>query len=29
MKLEKIQEFLGHAALDSTQIYTHLKNEAL
>lgn len=29
MKLEKIQEFLGHAALDSTQIYTHLSAEAL
>lgn len=24
MKLEKIQQFLGHADLDSTQIYTHL-----
>lgn len=29
MKLEKIQQFLGHADLDSTQIYTHLLNEAL
>lgn len=28
MKLERIQQFLGHADLDSTQIYTHLKNEA-
>jgi site-specific recombinase XerD len=28
MKLERIQQFLGHAGLDSTQIYTHLKNEA-
>lgn len=27
MKLEKIQQFLGHADLDSTQIYTHLANE--
>jgi len=27
MKLEKIQEFLGHKDLDSTQIYTHLVNE--
>ena len=27
MKLERIQQFLGHADLDSTQIYTHLKNE--
>jgi site-specific recombinase XerD len=27
MKLEKIQEFLGHSVLDSTQIYTHLANE--
>jgi site-specific recombinase XerD len=26
MKLEKIQQFLGHADLDSTQIYTHLVN---
>jgi integrase/recombinase XerD len=29
MKLERIQQFLGHADLDSTQIYTHLKNEAI
>ena len=29
MKLERIQQFLGHAGLDSTQIYTHLQNEAL
>jgi len=28
MKLERIQQFLGHADLDSTQIYTHLINEA-
>jgi site-specific recombinase XerD len=28
MKLERIQQFLGHAGLDSTQIYTHLQNEA-
>ncbi|MBE7169521.1 MAG: tyrosine-type recombinase/integrase [Williamsia sp.] len=27
MKLEGIRDFLGHADLDSTQIYTHLKNE--
>jgi integrase/recombinase XerD len=27
MKLERIQQFLGHSSLDSTQIYTHLKNE--
>jgi integrase/recombinase XerD len=27
MNLERIKEFLGHAALDSTQIYTHLINE--
>ena len=27
MKLENIRDFLGHADLDSTQIYTHLKNE--
>jgi site-specific recombinase XerD len=27
MKLERIQQFLGHADLDSTQIYTHLVNE--
>lgn len=29
MKLERIQQFLGHADLDSTQIYTHLINESL
>jgi len=29
MKLERIQQFLGHSNLDSTQIYTHLTNEAL
>jgi len=28
MKLERIQQFLGHSNLDSTQIYTHLLNEA-
>ena len=27
MKLESIALFLGHKSLDSTQIYTHLKNE--
>jgi site-specific recombinase XerD len=27
MKLERIQQFLGHATLDSTQIYTHLQND--
>jgi len=27
MTLERIQQFLGHADLDSTQLYTHLKNE--
>lgn len=27
MKLERIQQFLGHGDLDSTQIYTHLVNE--
>ena len=27
MTLERIQTFLGHAALDSTQLYTHLMNE--
>ncbi len=29
MKLERIQQFLGHADLDSTQIYTHLANGEL
>jgi len=28
MKLERIQQFLGHGDLDSTQVYTHLVNEA-
>jgi integrase/recombinase XerD len=27
MKLERIQQFLGHGDLDSTQIYTHLVND--
>lgn len=27
MKLERIKDFLGHAVLDSTQLYTHLINE--
>ncbi len=27
MKLESIALFLGHKSLDSTQVYTHLKNE--
>ncbi len=27
MKLENIALFLGHKSLDSTQVYTHLKNE--
>jgi len=27
MTLERIKDFLGHVALDSTQIYTHLINE--
>jgi integrase/recombinase XerD len=27
MALERIRDFLGHVALDSTQIYTHLINE--
>lgn len=26
MKLEQIQQFLGHSSLDSTQIYTHLSH---
>ena len=29
MKLERIQQFLGHSNPDSTQIYTHLANEPL
>jgi integrase/recombinase XerD len=29
MKLERIQQFLGHSTLDSTQLYTHLQNEAI
>ncbi len=28
MSLEKIARFLGHSSLESTQIYTHLKEEA-
>jgi integrase/recombinase XerD len=27
MEIEMIQKFLGHASLESTQIYTHLANE--
>jgi site-specific recombinase XerD len=27
MKLEQIQQFLGHSNLDSTQIYTHLSHK--
>ena len=27
MSLERIRDFLGHAVLDSTQLYTHLVNE--
>jgi site-specific recombinase XerD len=27
MPLERIKDFLGHAVLDSTQLYTHLINE--
>lgn len=27
MKLEQIQQFLGHSNMDSTQIYTHLSHE--
>jgi len=27
MELEKIKRFLGHASLESTQIYTHIKDE--
>jgi site-specific recombinase XerD len=26
MKLEQIQQFLGHSNLDSTQLYTHLSH---
>ncbi len=29
MKLEQIQRFLGHGSLESTQIYTHLKDGQL
>lgn len=29
MELEKIKRFLGHASLESTQIYTHIANEYL
>lgn len=29
MKLERIQQFLGHSKLDSTQIYTHLANQII
>ena len=29
MKLEQIQRFLGHSSLESTQIYTHLKDGQL
>ena len=28
MELEEVSRFLGHASLESTQIYTHLANEA-
>ncbi len=27
MELDKIKRFLGHSSLESTQIYTHIKNE--
>jgi site-specific recombinase XerD len=27
MELEQIKRFLGHSSLESTQIYTHVKNE--
>jgi site-specific recombinase XerD len=26
MRLEQIQQFLGHSTMDSTQIYTHLQH---
>ncbi|MBW6464585.1 MAG: tyrosine-type recombinase/integrase, partial [Firmicutes bacterium] len=29
MSLEEVSQFLGHASLESTQIYTHLFAEAL
>jgi len=29
MEIEMIQQFLGHATLESTQIYTHILNEVL
>jgi site-specific recombinase XerD len=29
LPLEKIQLFLGHESLDSTQLYTHLVNASL
>jgi len=29
MRLERIKEFLGHAHLDSTQIYTHIANDTM
>jgi integrase/recombinase XerD len=27
MEIEMIQQFLGHATLETTQLYTHLANE--
>jgi site-specific recombinase XerD len=27
MSLEEVSQFLGHASLESTQIYTHILNE--